>query len=217
MFRGRYVGWTESRFRGLMKYINKEYFYGKTVLELGAGHGHNGNEMFKLGAIVTSSDASSDHIHNLNKLYPHIKTQIIDAVNDKIVEKFDIILHWGLLYHLSEIESHLKNVCENCNLLLLETEVSDSYDNLFYITTDENGYDQAFNKKGIRPSPTYVEKILQNNGFNFFMVKDSILNYDIHNYDWEITDSKMWRHGLRRFWICWKGIESPINTINTLV
>ena len=44
------------------------------------------------------------------------------------------------------------------------------------------------------------------------MVKDGILNSDFHIYDWEITDSEMWKHGLRRFWICWKGIESPINT-----
>ena len=214
MFCGHDLGWTKSRFTGLMKYMNKEYFFGKTLLELGAGHGHNGNEMSKLGAIVTSSDALLDHLDNLNNLYPHIKTKIIDADNDKIEEKYDIILHWGLLYHLGEIESHLKNVSENCNLLLLETEVSDSDDNLFYISTDESGYDQAFNKKGIRPSPNYVEKILKNNGFNFFMVKDGILNSDFHIYDWEINDSKKYNtwKAFRRFWIRWKGIESPINT-----
>lgn len=66
-------------------------------------------------------------------------------------------------------------------------------------------------KKGIRPSPNCVEKILKNDGFNFFMVKDGILNHDFHIYDWEINDNKEWNHGRRRFWICWKGIESPIN------
>jgi hypothetical protein len=39
------------------------------------------------------------------------------------------------------------------------------------------------------------------------------LNAFFHTYDWEITDTKEWKHGLRRFWICWKtGSECPIKS-----
>ena len=207
MFRGHYDGWTESRMLAIKKYINVESLKNKTLLELGAGHGHNGNEFYKLGCKVTSSDARDVHIQNGKKKYPHNDFKIIDGDRNIIDEKYDIILHWGLLYHLREIEVHLKNVCENCDVILLETEVADSDDDNFYIMTNEGGYDQAYNNIGIRPSEKYVEKVLNNNGFKYFMIKDSVINFSYHDlchkYDWEIGNTKRWECGLRRFWICW--------------
>jgi len=73
-----------------------------------------------------------------------------------------------------------------------------------------NNYDQAFNSIGIRPSQTYVERILKNNVFQYKLIKDSILNSDFHIYDWDIQNTKTFQNGLRRFWICWKNIESPL-------
>ena len=151
-----------------------------------------------------------EHLDVVKVKYPHIKTLLIDADNDNINNKYDIILHWGLLYHLKEIEAHLGNVSQKCDMLLLETEVSDSDDKEFYISTNEKGYDQAFNNKGIRPSPSYVEQVLGKNGFQFKMIKDSILNSNFHQYDWDVRNSKGHTNGLRRFWICWKNIESPL-------
>ena len=81
--------------------------------------------------------------------------------------------------------------------------MADSDNDNFYIVTKEEGYDQAYNNFGIRPSEKYVEKVLSNNGFKYFMIKDSIINSSWHIYDWEITNTKTWRAGLRRFWICW--------------
>ena len=114
-----------------------------------------------------------------------------------------------MLKGVKEIDIHLKNVSNCCDVLLLETEVSDSDDKDF-LTTDENGYDQAFNNKGIRPSPSYVERVLGKNGFQFKCIKDPILNSGFHCYDWDIHNIKTWRTGLRRFWICWKNIDSPL-------
>jgi hypothetical protein len=147
----------------------------------------------------------------VNNIYPHIATMLIDGDNLKLNAKYDIILHWGVLYHLNEIENHLKYISNHCDILLLETEVADSDDDTFYITTSEKGYDQAYNSVGIRPSPSYVEKILSANGFSFKLIKDSILNANFHVYDWDIKNTKTWRSGMRRFWICWKNIESPVS------
>lgn len=203
LFEGHYINWIKSRMSAIKKYINVERLKNKTLLELGCGHGHNGNEFYNLGCKVTASDAVVEHIQKGKKLYPYNDFKIIDCDKNIIPEKYDIILHWGLLYHLKEIENHLKDVCEKCDVILLETEVSDSDDDKFYITTKEKGYDQAYNNIGIRPSEKYVEKVLSNNGFKFFMIKDSVVNSTFHNYDWEITNTKTWRHGLRRFWVCW--------------
>jgi 2-polyprenyl-3-methyl-5-hydroxy-6-metoxy-1,4-benzoquinol methylase len=174
MFNNHYDSWRISRLNGVKKYIKPEYFKYKTLLELGCGHADIGNMFYDLGAIVTCSDARKEHLDIVKQKYPHIKTLLIDGDNDNIQDNYDIILHWGLLYHLNEIEIHLKKVSEKCNILLLESEVSDSNDKQFYIQTNEEGYDQAFNGQGIRPSPNYVEDILEKNGFQFKLIKDPI-------------------------------------------
>lgn len=210
MFAGHYNDWRISRMNGIKKYISSDYFKSKTLLELGCGYADIGNAFYQLGAIVTSSDARKEHLDIVNTKYPHLNTLIIDADNDNIKDKYDIVLHWELLYHLNEIEMHLEKVSEKCDLLLLETEVSDSDDKQFFVSTNENGYDQAFNNKGIRPSANYIENILEKNGFKFKLIKDPILNCEFHSYDWDCSNSANWKHGLRRFWICWKNINSPI-------
>jgi hypothetical protein len=45
------------------------------------------------------------------------------------------------------------------------------------------------------------------------MINDTIGNYGGHIYDWDVTNSKEWRHGLRRFWIAWKNIDCPLRDI----
>ncbi len=213
LFNDHYINWRQSRMNGINKYISPDYFSGKSLLELGCGYADIGNMFSKLGAVVTSSDARKEHLDIVKERYPHIKTALIDGDNLNIEDKYDIILHWGLLYHLREIEEHLEEVSNKCNILLLETEVCDSDDTDFYIKTREHGYDQAFNDRGIRPSPSYVESVLDNNGFKFKMIKDPILNSDCHCYDWDVKNSETSRHGLRRFWICWKNIDSPLLNI----
>ena len=210
MFDGHYDEWKASRMNGVKKYISPEYFDSKTLLELGCGYADLGNKFHEMGAIVTSSDARSEHLEIVAQRYPHIKTLLIDCDNEVIQNKYDIIVHWGLLYHLCEIEKHLEMISENCDLLLLETEIADSDDPTFFISVSENGYDQAFHKQGIRPSPTYVEHLLEKNGFHYKLIVDPILDSPSHRYTCELTNSKTWRHGLRRFWICWKNIPSPI-------
>ena len=210
MFAGHYDAWRTSRFNGIKKYIPTDFFKGKTLLELGGGHGHNGDFFHQLGASVTTSDARQEHLTVVSERYPHLRTLLIDGDKNKIDSKYDIILHWGLLYHLKEIEEHLENVAANCDILLLETEVVDSDNDTLAITTEEYGYDQAFNSVGIRPSEKYVEKILTKNGFQFKLIKDPILNAEFHIYDWEIKNTNSSRHGLRRYWICWKNVESPL-------
>jgi len=221
MFEGHYNGWIKSRMLAIKKYMDIENLNDKTLLELGCGHGHNGNEFYNLGCKVTSTDARCEHIQEGKIKYPYINFEIFDGDKEKINKKYDIILHWGLLYHLNEIENHLANVCKNCDIILLETEVSDSDDENFYIVVNESkdGYDKAYNLSSLRPSPKYVEKVLSNNGFKYFMITDPIINSQQHIYDWKIKNKKIWKNGMRRFWICWnKNVdEKQLFKINVLV
>jgi len=214
MFSGHYDHWILSRMNGIQKYVKPGFFQSKTLLELGGGYAHVGNKFHELGALVTTSDARQEHLDVVHIKYPHLNTLRIDAehlnkMNIGITEKYDIILHWGLLYHLQEIEKHLEQITKHCDILLLETEVSDSSEDTFFNLVPEEGFDQAFHLFGMRPTPSYVERILDKNGFHFQIIKDPILNSGYHHYDWEIKETKTWRYGLRRFWICWKKTMVP--------
>lgn len=207
---GHYINWRKSRFDGIKKYIDLNFFINKTLFEVGCGYGDNGIIFQDIGCKVTASDARAEHIDNAKIKNPTLKYEIFDCDKDLLKKKYDIILHWGVLYHLDNIEKHLENMCENCDYLLLETEICDC-EALYIIKTNENGYDQSHNNVGTRTSQKYVENILTNCNFNFTMINDKILNSDFHIYDWCVENKLTWKHGLRRFWICWnKNVKSPI-------
>jgi hypothetical protein len=213
-FEDHYINWRITRFNGTLKYINESFFKDKTLLEVGCGHGDNGNLFQNLGANVTCTDARQEHIINGKLKYPMLNFSQLDCDIQHINNKYDIILHWGLLYHLDNIENHIEDVCNNCDYLILETEVCDSNDITILKVDENNSYDQSFHFKGSRPSPNVIESLLDKNNFEYKLIKDSILNSYFHIYDWDITNTNTWKHGLRRFWICWrKGIESPLKSI----
>ncbi len=213
-FNGFYNNWRKSRFSCIQKYINQSFFLNKTLLEVGCGCGDNGKLFKDIGCTVTCTDARDALIMNGKIRYPELTFDVFDCDTQKLNKQYDIILDWGLLYHLDNMEDHLRDMCSNCNYLLLESEVCDTEELVNLKVHEHNSYDQSYHGKGSRPSSTLVEKILTDSNFEFIMIKDSILNSDFHIYDWEITNTKTWRHGLRRFWICWrKDVESPLDMI----
>lgn len=210
MFVYHYPGWTASRMSGINKYIDPTFFQGKKMLEMGCGWAVNGNEFSKLGCDVTSCDVRQEHLEVARTMYSHLKFLLVDGDDHIIPPGFDIILHWGLLYHLYDVEAHVKAVSENCNYLLLESEIVDSSED-FQIVVEERGFDQAFHNKGTHASETRIEAFLTRGGFQFRKIMDPILNFGIHLYDQPIRETKLQIMGNRRFWICWKSdVPSPM-------
>lgn len=213
MFEGHYVSWRNSRFNGLFKYVSKDFFHGKTVLEVGAGQGHNGNELAKLGSRVVCTEVRDEHIRNGKLLHPHLTFKKFDCNSQSISKVYDMILHWGVLYHIENVSSHLENVLDKCSYLLLETEVVDSTNHVCPLVKEGDGYDQAFHKVGSRPSASLIEDILVRKGFQYKMIVDPILNSGFHRYDWVPQHNGHYEDGLRRFWICWKATkDSPLSS-----
>jgi hypothetical protein len=209
-FEDHYIHWRESRMNGIKKYIKDGFLKNKSLLELGCGYADIGNEFYKLGCDVMSSDAREEYISVVRSKYPHIKTCVIDCDNTLLNQKFDIIVNWSLICHIKNIDQHIQNVSENCDYLFLETEVLDHECNTCIFTV-EHGYDQAFNKNGNKSSQSKIEQILDINNFNYKIINDNILNSSFHKYNWSISNSSKYNTGQRRFWICWKkNKECPI-------
>lgn len=227
MFQDHYVGWRNARISTTLHLVGPDFFKGRSILELGAGFAEIG-DFFQsnFDCQVTSSEGRLEHVEI-------IRTKIMNGeYSPKLLvrhdnmehvfntdTKYDIIIHWGLLYHLSDVELHLKDILQHTDYIFLETEVCDSLEDVCLKVT-ECGYDQAISNTGSRPSPRYVERILDENGFNFELIKSNTLNSSIHIYDWDHDPHRrvLFHHGLRRFWVCWrKTCNNPLRDQNSVV
>jgi SAM-dependent methyltransferase len=206
LFEDHYVDWRKTRIEKIKKLYPSEFFKDKTILELGCGLGHIGNEFQQLGAIVTFADGRKKHVLSLREKFP--EAEILHLDQDflwNLNKKFDIIIHWGVLYHLDNWQQDLLCALTHSNLIFLETEVCDSDDSNFEIKVLEHGgWDQSRNGTGSRPSAAMIENQLFLLGASFNRYDDSSINSDFHIYDWEVKNTNEWKHGLRRFWIVTK-------------
>jgi 2-polyprenyl-3-methyl-5-hydroxy-6-metoxy-1,4-benzoquinol methylase len=204
-FGGHYYAWRQKRIDCFIKHYGMTWFQGKTILELGCGYADIGNVFHCLGADVTVSDARAEHIDIVRERYPHLKTLVHDCEKKLPFgedQKFDLIIHTGMLYHIDKYEDHLADCLKNCHNMILETEVCDSDDENFhlYVEEDSSFYDKSFSKRSYRPSPNRLEKIIKDNGGTFEKLTDESCDIHFHSYSWPMTNTKEWRHGLRALW-----------------
>jgi 2-polyprenyl-3-methyl-5-hydroxy-6-metoxy-1,4-benzoquinol methylase len=200
-FAGHYTDWTIKRVRRIIQHYGADFFAGKRILDLGCGYGHVGSLFSHLGATVVYSDARSHYEEEVLKRDPSGTFIPADLDNEFPFEgAFDLILNVGVLYHLSNIDTFLQRCCHATTHMVLETEVCNSNDAHQVLYTQEEGYDQAFNRTGSRPSPAYVERVLQALGCETIALTDDSCNSSFHRYDWVVDESNHFEHGLRRLW-----------------
>lgn len=202
-FRGHYTTWQEKRVTAIIEYFSPLWFRGKKILELGAGYGDIGAVFTALGAEVTCSDARIEHLEVVKMKYPQIHTVQANIENEwPFEDRYDLILHLGVLYHLDDVNFSLERSLNSANHVVLETEVCDSNDRstILKVDEDKNGYDQSFTGRGSRPSATYLENFIEHRGASFERIAGNECNSLFHQYNWTVQNSGEWRHGLRRFW-----------------
>lgn len=212
-FSGHYEAWRETRFAYILSRFGPDAFKGRSLLEMGAGHGILGSRFQELGAAVTCAEARADHVATGAARFPAQRFVCQNLEEDfRHLGIYDVVLHTGLLYHLAQPERHLRWLAEvTGEWLILETEVADSDDPEFILNIAEQSeaYDQSFVGVGTRPSAAYIERVLRSAGFTVERCDDPRINSGFHRYDWPVTNSDTWRfgsweHGLRRFWLCRK-------------
>jgi len=199
-FDDHYVEWRAKRIAAILDHYGTEFFARKRVLEVGCGYGDIGAAIAQHGADVTCSDAREDHLEIVRQRHPQVETVVADLDEPWQFAPCDVLIHLGVLYHLREPESALRGALATSKHVILETEVLDSDDGQLSRSVAEAGYDQAFNNRGSRPSPVFVERVLTEAGRSFTRVEDDRCNTEYHKYDWQITNSGEHHTGQRRFW-----------------
>ena len=219
-----YINWRKKRLRKLIKIFDMK---NKKILEIGAANGKIGQILSKFGAIVTIADARLSLLNKCQK--SSIKKIQID--NDLLWhskfgnEKFDLIIHWGLLYHLINWKQDLEQCVKNSIYICLETIVYDSNKTSDEFTSIERGLDQSIHFRASIPTQDAIELHLKYLGCSYKRFDDEDLNVYIpiknhyiklfrllyffkkdkniiiHKYSWKKANTKVATDLTRRFWL----------------
>lgn len=197
-----HADWQKNRINFILSKYPKEFFKGKRILEVGAYNGYIGAYFNALGAEVHCLEGRTENVVNIMNDYPNITAEVANLDTDEWVwGKWDIIINFGLYYHLEKFhKEHLQNCISNCDLMFFETVIYDSNDSEIYFRT-EQGDDQSLTTIGGTPSTSYVENVLKENAVTYKKYTDPFLNNYQHKYDWPDTGVKVFNQFHRRFWI----------------
>ena len=205
-FKEHYVAWQDRRIAAIRHHYGDSFFRGRTVLELGCGYADIGAALARLGAAVTCCDARPEHLEVVRDRWPHLQTVCADLNAEWPFGHFDLVLHLGLLYHLEPSHRSLHRSCQSADHLVVETEVVDSASPETVVSTPEDGYDQAVDGVGCRPSAARVEQVFAIEGMTWGRTDDDRCNAGYHVYDWPEQDSGRVERGQRRFWFVKRGL-----------
>lgn len=194
--------WQVNRINFILSKYPKEFFEGKRILELGACNGYISAYFKSIGADVFVVEGRQENVEKIKEYYPELNVEQYNLdTNEWKWGKWDIIINFGLYYHLEKFhKEHLENCINNCDLMFFETVVYDSVESGLYFRYEE-GYDQSLSNNGGTPSTLYVENIFNENNKNYEKFKDTSLNVYQHFYDWEDTGNNIFHQNQRRFWI----------------
>jgi cyclopropane fatty-acyl-phospholipid synthase-like methyltransferase len=202
-----YTLWRKSRITKLEQIFGKEYFRNKSVLEVAAGNGKIGKFLCEeWGANVTFTDGRQALIDEIKQNNPESRAILVDHDAEwDLGERFDFIIHWGLLYHLDNWQQDLRCTINHLKLggvLALESEVIDSSEDEEIKSNEPASMDdQSLYGLGTYPSALRVENQLKKMNLEFKRYDDTDLNADFHHYDWVLKNTMKFRCGQRRFWI----------------
>lgn len=198
-----YVDWQSKRLTFVLNIMGDAFFKNKNVLELGCYQGGISKMLTNLGANVTAVEGFSKNINKCRKNYPEINFIQFDLDQDNddwnFDEHYDVIIHWGLLYHLRYPEKSINKCIKHCDYLFLESLVVDNEEKIFSTVPEKNiyGTDQSIHELGTRLSESMIESYLENTKFTRY--DNSSLNSRYQpEYDFVTKNTN---NIYRRFWI----------------
>lgn len=199
--------WQKNRIEFILSKYPKEFFQGKRILELGAYNGYIGAYFSTLRADVHCIEGRAENVVKIKNDYPQVKAELANLDTPEwIWGHYDIIINFGLYYHLEKFhKEHLNNCITNCDVMFFESVIFDSNDDTIYFN-EEYGDDQSLTPIGGTPSTSHIENIFNQHPIRYEKFSDSSLNGNRHHYDWKDNNSKVYDWWARRFWIINKTI-----------
>ncbi|MBN1257225.1 MAG: class I SAM-dependent methyltransferase [Planctomycetes bacterium] len=142
----------------------------RTVLDIGCGVGDLSDFFVEKRCTVTCVDGREENIARLRKRCPERRTAVMNVENGdlKSLGTFDIVLCYGLLYHLENPLAAMRNLAGVCNeILLLETIIADHEEPIIRMEYEPPAFSQALHGLACRPSPSFIVMALLHFGFKY--------------------------------------------------
>lgn len=193
-FHNDYNQWRINRVRKMESVLGRDWFKGKRVLELACGQGNISAYLKSLGADITASDARAQHLIHVEGMY-NINTLLIDQDQPwTLDEHYDLIVHFGVLYHLRNWKQDLECALKHTDMMFLESVVADTDDAYFehQLAEAEEGGQNAFHGTGTVMSASNVERVIEELGYEWIRFDDADLNLPnrrLYQYDWTVSNN----------------------------
>jgi SAM-dependent methyltransferase len=222
-FGGFFNTWRLKRVRKLENIFGQGWFEGKSVLELGCAYGNIGLYLKSLGASVTFADARQEALDVVRQKDGSAEVVILNQEKQwSLNKKYDLILHFGLLYNLDNWKTDLYCTLHAGRYVALETAVA-RFADFFECKLVHPKYPHKlygpYGGVGTLVSSRNIEWWLDKYRTDYYRYDDADLNinteWDDFCYDWE-EDCRMPRLngkapvvnswdcsylGGRRFWV----------------
>jgi SAM-dependent methyltransferase len=140
----------------------------RTALDLGCGVGYFSSFLRDLGLQVTATDARADNIAEARSRFPGIDFHVADVEDASLADlgTFDLVLCFGLLYHLENPMRAIRNLrALTGRLLLLESMAVDEEQPFFLLLDEPDGEDQSLRAVSCYPSEGAMIKMTYRAGF----------------------------------------------------
>jgi 2-polyprenyl-3-methyl-5-hydroxy-6-metoxy-1,4-benzoquinol methylase len=140
---------------------------GKAILDVGCGVGHLARTLANKGHQIAGVDAREENIRIFRQRHPELPSHVA-SVEEELTSLgvHDVLLCYGLLYHLENPFRALRNLAAICReLLVVETIVCDHELPVAVWVDETKSANQALLGLGCRPSPSLVALALNRAGF----------------------------------------------------
>jgi SAM-dependent methyltransferase len=139
-----------------------------TAVDVGCGLGYFSGLLDSLGLSVRSVDGRKENVEEASRRFPHISFQTIDAENNALraLGCFDLVLCFGLLYHLENPFHAIRNLhAMTSKLLLVESVVFPGAEPIMALVDEGPQADQGLHHIAFYPTESCLVKLLYKAGF----------------------------------------------------
>ena len=160
---------------------------GKTVLEVGAGIGDLSGYFLDRGCQVTITEGRESNLEYIRHRHPKCAVALLDLEKPREMPgaPFDIVVCFGVLYHVSNPAEVLHSLAGQCrDMLLLATSVSFGSESAEHIVDeDQRSPTQAVSGRGCRPTRRWIFETLAKDFAHVYLPRTQP-NHEQYPIDW---------------------------------
>jgi len=139
--------WQHNRIEFILSLHSPDFFKGKKILELGSFNGYIGNYFAEvLESDVTSIEGRSENVSIIKNDYPLLQVECRDLDTPEwIFGKYDVIINFGLYYHLDckfvkHCNSRLNGGAHHYDWEDRDSKVADGHARRFWVIENETDF-----------------------------------------------------------------------------